>query len=136
MHVFWERKKFMQLKICATFVTFGPNSKTCTCEVRAAWGRVSRGLTVVKHVTVQDSLVVCINTRVTFYFTTVFIIIHTGHYKWQTWDWPSCIPEQEECASRVCWICIFALESVIAFLTFSVLPLDWNVLVQNLSLRF
>ena len=25
---------------------FGPNSKTCTCEVRAAWGRVSRGLTV------------------------------------------------------------------------------------------
>ena len=27
--------------------SFGPNSKTCTCEVRAAWGRVSRGLTVV-----------------------------------------------------------------------------------------
>ena len=25
---------------------FGPNSKTCTCKVRAAWGRVSRGLTV------------------------------------------------------------------------------------------
>ena len=25
---------------------FGPNSKTCTCEVRAAWGSVSRGLTV------------------------------------------------------------------------------------------
>ena len=25
---------------------FGPNSKTCTCEVRAAWGHVSRGLTV------------------------------------------------------------------------------------------
>ena len=29
---------------------FGPNSKTCTCKVRAAWGRVSQGLTVVyKH---------------------------------------------------------------------------------------
>ena len=26
--------------------TFGPNSKTCTCEVRAAWSGVSRGLTV------------------------------------------------------------------------------------------
>ena len=25
---------------------FGPNSKTCTCKVRAAWGRVSQGLTV------------------------------------------------------------------------------------------
>ena len=25
---------------------FGPNSKTYTCEVRAAWDRVSRGLTV------------------------------------------------------------------------------------------
>ena len=25
---------------------FGPNSKTCTCEVCVAWGRVSRGLTV------------------------------------------------------------------------------------------
>ena len=25
---------------------FGPNSKTCICKVRAAWGRVSRGLTV------------------------------------------------------------------------------------------
>ena len=25
---------------------FGPNSKTCTCKVRAARGRVSRGLTV------------------------------------------------------------------------------------------
>ena len=25
---------------------FGPNSKMCTCKVRAAWGRVSRGLTV------------------------------------------------------------------------------------------
>ena len=25
---------------------FGPYSKTCTVEVRAAWGRVSRGLTV------------------------------------------------------------------------------------------
>ena len=24
---------------------FGPNSKTCTCEVRAAWRRVSRGFT-------------------------------------------------------------------------------------------
>ena len=24
----------------------GPNSKTCTCKVHAAWGRVSRGLTV------------------------------------------------------------------------------------------
>ena len=28
---------------------FGPNSKTCTCEVRAAWGRVSRGLTVISN---------------------------------------------------------------------------------------
>ena len=26
---------------------FGPNSKTCTCKVRAAWGRVSWGLTVI-----------------------------------------------------------------------------------------
>ena len=26
---------------------FGPNSKTCPCEVHAAWGRVSRGLTVI-----------------------------------------------------------------------------------------
>ena len=25
---------------------FGPYSKTCTCKVRAAWGLVSRGLTV------------------------------------------------------------------------------------------
>ena len=30
--------------------TFGPNSKTCTCEVRAAWGRVSRGLTVMHNI--------------------------------------------------------------------------------------
>jgi hypothetical protein len=27
-------------------IFFGPNSKTCICKVRAAWGRVSRGLTV------------------------------------------------------------------------------------------
>ena len=27
---------------------FGSNSKTCTCEVCAAWGRVSRGLTVLR----------------------------------------------------------------------------------------
>ena len=32
--------KFVQLKF------FGPNSKTCSNKVRAAWGRVSRGLTV------------------------------------------------------------------------------------------
>ena len=32
--------KFVHLKF------FGPNSKTCTCEVRAARGRVSWGLTV------------------------------------------------------------------------------------------
>ena len=32
-------------KTCISNI-FGPNSKTCTCEVRAAWGRVSRGLTV------------------------------------------------------------------------------------------
>ena len=30
--------KFVHLKY------FGPNSKTCTCEVRAAWGRVSQSL--------------------------------------------------------------------------------------------
>ena len=27
---------------------FGPNSKTCTCKVRAAWDRVSRGLIVIQ----------------------------------------------------------------------------------------
>jgi hypothetical protein len=32
-------------KTCISNI-FGPNSKTCTCEVRAAWGRVSRGFTV------------------------------------------------------------------------------------------
>ena len=32
-------------KTCISSI-FGPNSKTCTCEIRAAWGRVSRGLTV------------------------------------------------------------------------------------------
>ena len=32
-------------KTCISNI-FGPNSKTCTCEVRAAWGPVSRGLTV------------------------------------------------------------------------------------------
>ena len=29
---------------------FGPNSNSCTCKVRAAWGRVSRGLTVAAFV--------------------------------------------------------------------------------------
>ena len=67
MHVFWGKKKFVQLlllnKVKArwsenraaqgfhfinSFISnfFGPNSKTCTCKVRAARGRVSRGLTV------------------------------------------------------------------------------------------
>ena len=32
-------------KACISNI-FGPNSKMCTCEVRVAWGRVSRGLTV------------------------------------------------------------------------------------------
>ena len=32
--------KFVQINF------FGPNSKTCTCKVRVAWGRVSRGPTV------------------------------------------------------------------------------------------
>ena len=32
-------------KICISNI-FGPNLKTCTWEVRAAWGHVSRGLTV------------------------------------------------------------------------------------------
>ena len=35
---------------------FGPNSKTCTCEVRAAWGRVSQGLTVVQFFREYDFL--------------------------------------------------------------------------------
>ena len=34
-----------RVKTCISKV-FGPNSKTCTSKVRAAWGRVSRGLTV------------------------------------------------------------------------------------------
>ena len=72
MHIFGERKnscssKFVQLLLLNRLKTrwsknraaqgfhfinsfisnfFGPNSKTCTCEVRAAQGRVSRGLTV------------------------------------------------------------------------------------------
>ena len=32
-------------KTCISNI-FGPNLKTCTCEVRAAWGRVSGGVTV------------------------------------------------------------------------------------------
>ena len=72
MHVFWGMKKLVQLKFVQLLLLnrvkarwskngapqgfyyknsfssniFGPNSKTCTCKVRAAWGRVSRGLTV------------------------------------------------------------------------------------------
>ena len=72
MHVFWGMKKLVQLKFVQllllnrvkarwsenraaqgfhfinSFISnyFGPNSQTCTCEVRAAQGRVSRGLTV------------------------------------------------------------------------------------------
>ena len=36
--------KFVHLKI------FGPNSKTCTCEVRAAQGRESQDLTVLSYI--------------------------------------------------------------------------------------
>ena len=72
MHVFGGMKKLVQLKFVQLFLLnrvkvrwsenraaqgfhfinsfisnfFGPNSKTCTCKVRAAQGRVSRGLTV------------------------------------------------------------------------------------------
>ena len=72
MHVFWGMKKLVQLKFVQLLLLnrvkekwsknraaqgfyyinsfssniFGTYSKTCTCKVRAAWGRVSRGLTV------------------------------------------------------------------------------------------
>ena len=39
MHVFWGNSFISNV--------FGTNSKTCTCKVRAAWGRVSQGLTVI-----------------------------------------------------------------------------------------
>ena len=45
----WSKKRAAQgFHYINSFISnfFGPNSKTCTCEVRAAWGRVSRGLTV------------------------------------------------------------------------------------------
>ena len=73
MHVFWGMKKLVQLKFVQLLLLnrvkakwsknraaqgfyyinsfssniFGPYSKTCTCKVHAAWGHVSRGLTVV-----------------------------------------------------------------------------------------
>ena len=53
---------------------FGPNSKTCTCKVRAAWGRVSRGLTVVYCIIIAQNFatmavrisVICIRFVSTF----------------------------------------------------------------------
>ena len=49
MKAWWIRKPCSsRFHFINSFISnsFGPNSKTCTCEVRAAWGRVSRGLTV------------------------------------------------------------------------------------------
>ena len=37
---------------------FGPNSKTCSYKVRAAWGRVSRGLTVFEFLESVEASVV------------------------------------------------------------------------------
>ena len=85
MHVFWGMKKLVQLKFVQLLLLnrvkakwsknraaqgfyyinsfsssiFGPYSKTCTCKVRAAWGRVSRGLTVAEF---------CVNKGVTIYY--------------------------------------------------------------------
>ena len=45
----WSKKRAAQgFHNINSFISnfFGPNSKTCTCEVRAAQDRVSRGLTV------------------------------------------------------------------------------------------
>ena len=44
---------------------FGPNSKTCTCKVRAAWGRVSRGLTVYKSLMASHCLDLDLNDQKT-----------------------------------------------------------------------
>ena len=58
-------------KTCISNI-FGPNSKTCTCEVRAAWVRVSRGLTVPKILEIphnffgQSTLVICWKNSLVF----------------------------------------------------------------------
>ena len=42
---------------------FGPNSKTCIVKVRAAWGRVSRGLTVQTAESLHLRLVLSLSTK-------------------------------------------------------------------------
>ena len=85
MHIFWGMKKLVQLKFVQLLLLnrvkgkmikkpcssrfyyinsfssniFGPNSKTCTSKVRAAWGRVSRGLTVFSIVVIKIISHVC-----------------------------------------------------------------------------
>ena len=64
---------------------FGHNSKTCTCKVRAAWGRVSRGLTVMYNqskVTLHQKSYLW-KKRITYEFS---IYLGKGEIKPQT-DW-------------------------------------------------
>ena len=51
----YQKNVQKRAKTCISNI-FGPNLKTCTCEVRAAQGRVSQGLTVACDLEMQSTM--------------------------------------------------------------------------------
>ena len=87
---------------------FGPNSKTCSCKVRAAWGRVSRGLTVLgKKLINKRNAIQC------FLFWVIFFI----NLLFSCW---------EATAENICWK-VSAERSLLNGLLWMV-PTKWSLL--------